>query len=249
MGLLDGKVAIITGAASGIGKAQASVFVKEGAKVVLADLNEEGIIELSKELSSNGDNALAVKTNVLDQDNIKEMVDQTIKKFGKVDILCNTAGAFDELTPILDTSEELWDKVMNLNTKTLYLVTKEVLPHMIENDFGKVISISSGAGLKGGGGGISYTTSKHAVIGFARQVASDYKNQGIRSNAICPGLIETPMTEKLRGNKEFSDAVIGASGRLGQAEDIANASLYLASDLGDYVNASTLPVDGGLTYS
>src|SRR5699024_8657352 len=140
---------IITGAASGIGKAQASVFVKEGAKVVLADLNEEGIIELSKELSSDGDNALAVKTNVLDQDNIKEMVDQTIKKFRKVDILCNTAGAFDELTPILDTSEELWDKVMNLNTKTLYLVTKEVLPHMIENDFGKVISISSGAGLKG----------------------------------------------------------------------------------------------------
>ena len=198
MGLLDGKVAIITGAASGIGKSQASLFVKEGAKVVLADLNEEGTIKLSKKISVDEEDVLAVKTNVLESNNIKEMVDQTIKKFGKVDILCNTAGAFDEFAPILDTSEELWDKVMNMNSKSLYLVTREVLPHMLENKFGKIISISSGAGLKGGGGGISYTTSKHAVIGFARQIAADYKNQGIRSNAICPGLIETPMTEKLR---------------------------------------------------
>lgn len=249
MGLLDGKVALITGAASGIGRAQASVFVKEGAKVVLADLNEEGVNTLSKELSPDGEKALAVKMSVLDSADIEKTVNQAIEKFGKIDILCNTAGAFDELAPILETPEDLWDKVMNMNTKSLYLVTKAVLPHMVENGSGNVISMSSGAGLKGGGGGIAYTTSKHAVIGFARQIAADYKTKGIRSNAIAPGLIETPMTEELRGNREFSDAVIGASGRLGQAEDIANASLFLASDLGDYVNAATLPVDGGLTYT
>lgn len=249
MGLLDGKVAVITGAASGIGSAQASLFVEEGANVVLADLDEAGAEAAARELSPDGEKALAVKVNVLEPADVESMVAQAVDKFSKIDILCNTAGAFDEMVPLLEASEDLWDKVMNMNTKSLYLVTKAVLPEMIKNESGSVISITSGAGLKGGGGGISYTTSKHAVIGFARQVASDYKSQGVRSNAIAPGLIETPMTEKLRGNQEFYDAVMGASGRLGQPEDIAKASLFLASDQASYVNGSTLPVDGGLTYT
>lgn len=250
MGLLDGKVAVITGAASGIGRAQASLFVEEGAKVVLADLNENGAKTLAQELSPDGEKALAIKVNVLDSSDTENMVNKVIDKFGKIDILSNTAGAFDELAPLLETSEDLWDKVMNMNTKSLYFVTKAVLPEMIKNESGSVINIASGAGLKGGGGGISYTTSKHGVIGFARQVASDYKSKGIRSNAIAPGLIETPMIEELLKDKpEYYDGVVGASGRLGQAEDIAKAALFLASDQSDYVNGSTIPVDGGLTYT
>jgi 3-oxoacyl-[acyl-carrier protein] reductase len=249
MGILDGKVAIITGSASGIGRAQATIFAREGAQVVLADVNLDGINRLARELSLNGENALAVEVNVLSQGDITNLVDNTINKFGKIDILCNTAGAFDDMAPLLETSEELWDKITNINAKGLYLVTKTVLPHMINQGKGSIINIASDAGLTGGGGGAAYTSSKHAVIGFTRQLAADYKNKGIRSNSICPGLIETPMTKELINNPEFRESITKASGRLGQPEDIAKATLFLASDDADYINGVELPVDGGLINS
>lgn len=249
MGLLEGKVALITGAASGIGKAQATLLAKEGAKVVLGDLNVEGINQLANELSPDGSSAIAVEVNVLNQDQINVMVEQAIEKFGQIDILCNTAGAFDSMAPILETSEELWDKIMDVNTKGLYFVTKSVIPHMIDQGSGCIVTIASDAGLTGGGGGIAYTSSKHAAIGFVRQIAADYKLKGIRSNAICPGLIETPMTTELVANPAFNESITRASGRIGRPEDIAKATVLLASDYADYINGVELPVDGGLINS
>lgn len=249
MGLLDGKVAIITGAASGIGRAQATLFASEGAKVVLADVNLDGVNSLAEELSPNGDNALAVSVNVLSQEDITKMVDETINKFGQIDILCNTAGVFDENVPLLEASEELWDKVMNVNVKGLYLVSRAVVPHLKDKGKGSIINIASDAGLTGGGGGIAYTTSKHGVIGFTRQLAVEHKLDGIRTNAICPGLIETPMTQQLFANPDFVEMITKASGRTGKPEDIAKVSLFLASDLSDYVNGVAIPVDGGLINS
>ncbi|SDL97851.1 SDR family NAD(P)-dependent oxidoreductase [Bacillus sp. OK048] len=249
MGILDGKVAIITGAGSGIGREQAAIFSKEGAKVVLADINGENVSKLAEELSPNQKNTLALKVDVLNKEDITNLVDAAIKKFGQIDILCNTAGVFDRYAPILETSEELWDLSMNINVKGLFLMTKAVLPHMINKGKGSIINIASGAGLTGGGGGIAYTSSKHAVVGFTKQIAADYKLKGIRCNSICPGLIETPMVKDVFENPEAINAINKASGRTGKPADIAKASLFLASDLSDYINAVAIPVDGGLLNS
>jgi 3-oxoacyl-[acyl-carrier protein] reductase len=247
MGKLDGKVAFITGAASGLGKAQATLFVKEGAKVVLADLNFDGVKNLADELSETGENVLPVKVNVTDRNSVQEAVKLSVEKFNGIDILSNTAGAFDGFKNLLDTNDELWGKVVNINLNSLYIVTQEVLPVMLKRGKGNVISISSGAGLVGGGGGISYTSTKHAVIGFTKQIAADYGTKGIRSNAICPGLITTPMTTELTSNPDFVKYIESLpGGRIGVPDDIAKAALFLASDDSDYIHGVALPVDGGL---
>ena len=247
MGKLDGKVAFITGAASGLGKAQAALFVKEGAKVVLADLNFEGMKTLAEELSEAGENTLPVQVNVTDRASVQEAVRQSLEKFNTINILSNTAGAFDGMKNLLDTNDELWEKVVNVNLNSLYIVTQEVLPIMLKQKKGNIISISSGAGLVGGGGGISYTSTKHAVIGFTKQIAADYGSEGIRSNAICPGLITTPMTNELTSNPDFVKYIESLpGGRIGVPEDIAKAALFLASDDSDYIHGVALPVDGGL---
>ena len=246
-GILQGKVAIITGAASGLGRAQATLFFNEGAKGVLADLNSDGVNELANELSPVGENVLPLKVNVVDKDNIKQMVNDTIHRFGRIDILSNTAGIFEGFTPSLETPEEVWDKVLDINLKSLYLVTNAVLPQMIKQGKGNIINISSGAGLIGGGGGIAYTSSKHGVVGFTKQISADYGSKGIRSNAICPGLIRTPMTTKLVENSELVEKINSLpGGRIGKPEDIAKAALFLASDDSDYIHGVALPVDGGL---
>ncbi|MFJ7746817.1 SDR family NAD(P)-dependent oxidoreductase [Peribacillus sp. NPDC097295] len=246
MGLLEGKVVIITGAGSGMGRAQSILFIQEGAKVVLADLNLDSITKLSEELSPDGDRALAVKVNITDKNEVDNLVSQTIEKFGQIDIVCNTAGLFDNHVPLLETSEDLWDKVMSVNTKGLFYITKAVLPYMIEKGKGVFVNVASVAGLSGSGGGIAYTASKHAAIGFTRQLATAYKSQGIRANIICPGFIETPMTAKQLEDPVIMEAVTRHSGRIGKPEDIAKASLFLASDYADYVNAVHIPVDGGM---
>jgi 3-oxoacyl-[acyl-carrier protein] reductase len=224
---LEGKIALITGAASGIGRAQALLFAREGAAVVAADLNGDGAEQVVSD--------------------IQAAVDTAVARFGRIDILSNTAGAFDHYRQTLDTPRELWDKLIAVNLTSQYLVTNAVLPIMLANGGGRVVSIASGAGLMGGGGGAAYTSTKHAVIGYTRQLAAGYGKQGIRANAIAPGLIDTPMVADVSHTEETQAWLATQPGvRLGRPEDIANAALFLVSDESDYIHAVTLPVDGGL---
>lgn len=242
MDLLKDKVAIITGAASGMGKAQAYLFAKEGAKVVLVDINEESLKEIEQKI---GENALAIKADISCRDDVANVVSKTLEKYGTVDIVSNTAGIFDGYHPLMETSEELFDKVYEINSKGIYLMTKLTLPIMLEKEKGVYVNVASIASFNGTGGGFAYTASKSAVLGMTRSVASIYKEKGIRANSICPGLVETSMVSHLTSDKNVVNNVCAKSVRVGTPEDIANAALFLASDKADYINGVSLPVDGG----
>ncbi|MDE1193280.1 MAG: glucose 1-dehydrogenase [Arachidicoccus sp.] len=246
---LKDKVVIITGAGSGIGKEQAILFANEGAKIVVADLHEEAIKGTVDEIIKNGGDAIGVKTDVTNDQDIANMVNETISKFGKISILCNTAGMFDQYSNLLDTPEEKWNKIIDVNINSLYKVTSKVIPNMLENHYGIIVNMSSGAGLIGGGGGIGYTSTKHAVIGFTKQLNADYGLKGIRANVIAPGLIETPMVQNLID--DTSSGIMETlkkipAGRYGKPKEVAELSLFLASDDSKYIYGAVVPIDGGL---
>jgi len=245
--ILKKRVAFVTGGGSGLGRAQAEKFAEAGAEVVVADLNAERAAEVADGIVAKGGSALAVQVDVTDAESIAIAVAVALDHHGRVDILSNTAGMFDQYQPVLEASAETWERVMSVNLTSLFLVTKAFLPSMIENGGGVVLNIASGAGLRGGGGGAAYTSSKHGVVGFTRQLAADYGRHGIRVNAIAPGLIQTPMVEAFSASPE-AVAMVEAqpAGRIGQVSDIANAALFLVSDDSDFIHAVTLPVDGGL---
>lgn len=246
MGRLEGRTAFITGAASGIGKAQALRFAQEGARIISADLNEEGAKATAAEIVAKGGQAIAVGVDVTDSDSVEAAVAAAIEEFGTIDTLSNTAGMFDQFVQLLETSRSAFDRVLDVNIDGMFNVTKALLPHMIETGKGVVVNIASGAGLRGGGGGIAYTTSKHAVVGFTRQLAASYGAEGIRVNAIAPGLIDTPMVADFSATEETQAVLLAQpSGRLGRPDDIANAALFLVSDEADHIHAATLSVDGG----
>ncbi|SDG20441.1 SDR family NAD(P)-dependent oxidoreductase [Epilithonimonas hungarica] len=249
MGKLKNKVAIITGAASGIGKAQALLFAKEEAKVVVVDLNLDGIQDTVSEIKAKGGQAIGVQANLTNDDDISNLVEKVISEYGEISILLNTAGLFDQYKSLLNTDESLWNKMLDVNITSLYKITSKVLPHMLEKKFGVIVNIASGAGLIAGGGGIGYTSTKHAVIGFTKQLNFDYGTQGIRANAIAPGLIETPMVKAVIDdpNSGVMDAVSKLpAGRYGQPGEVADLSLFLASDDSRYIYGAVVPIDGGL---
>jgi 3-oxoacyl-[acyl-carrier protein] reductase len=244
---LDGKVALVTGAASGIGRAQALLFAREGARVIAADRDGAGAAQVVSEIESAGGSGLAVEMNVSSAESVRAGVGAATTAFGRIDILSNTAGLFDHYSQALDTSRELWDGLIAVNLTGVHLVTTAVLPVMLEHGDGRIVTIASGAGLRGGGGGAAYTSTKHAVVGYTRQLAAGYGKQGIRANAIAPGLIDTPMVADITQTSETQAWMATQPGqRLGRPEDIANAALFLVSDESDYIHAVTLPVDGGL---
>jgi 3-oxoacyl-[acyl-carrier protein] reductase len=247
MDRLNGKVALITGAASGIGRAQAELFAREGAAVVVADLNRAGAQQVLADIEAAGGSGLALAMDVSDAGSVDAGVKAAVDQFARIDVLSNTAGAFDDYQQALDTSRELWDKVLAVNLTGIHLVTRAVLPTMLDNGGGRVVSIASGAGLVGGGGGAAYTSTKHAVIGYTRQLAAGYGNRGIRANAIAPGLIDTPMVANISHTEETQAWLASQpGGRLGRPEDVAMAALFLVSDESDFIHGVTLPVDGGL---
>lgn len=245
---LKDKVALITGAASGMGRAQAELFAKEGAKVIAADINLEGVTEVAEKISADGGEVLPVKVDVSSADEIKEMVQKGLERFGQIDVLSNTAGILDDYAPTLETSEELWDRIFTINLKGMFLITNEVLPQMIERGKGTVINIASIAGFVAGGGGAAYTAAKHGVIGYTKQLSFDYGRKGIRANAIAPGAIETGMTKDILkdGNREVMEAVRSVpAGRHGQPEEVAHLALFLASDDSAFIHGAVIPIDGG----
>jgi 3-oxoacyl-[acyl-carrier protein] reductase len=248
--LLDGsgKVALITGAASGIGRAQVELFLAVGARVIAADIDGDGLAAL-REAASPGDMLLCINMDVTNAEQVTQSVAQAVVAFGGIDILCNTAGCLDGWTRSLDTSEALWDRVFDVNVKGMYRLTNAVLPGMLGRGAGVVVNMASIAGFKAGGGGAAYTASKHAVLGFTRQLASDYGRRGIRANAVCPGMIETAMTHEVLEDRE--SALVKAlkrvpAGRLGRPEDVARVTLFLCGPGAEFIHGASIVVDGGL---
>ncbi|MEJ9231783.1 glucose 1-dehydrogenase [Peribacillus butanolivorans] len=241
---LKDKVAIITGAASGMGKAEAIRFGKEGAKVIVADLNYEGAEAVVKVIKDNGGEALAVKVNVTSQADLENMVTSTNETFGQIDIVVNNAGIFDKYTNSLETTEEQWDLIFDINLKAVYKITNLVLPGMIERGNGTIVNIASIAGLVAQMGGAAYTASKHGVIGYTKHIAAVYASKGIKINAIAPGTIKTPLTEEMLKTRPTNKIPLD---RFGDDYEVADLAVFLASDESKFMNGAVVPIDGGYT--
>jgi len=255
-GLLDGKVAIVTGGTSGIGLATVERFVAEGAKVAIADIQDELGASIAKKL---GEDAFYVHTDVTDESAIEALVTTTVDRFGKLDVIHNNAGAQGDPSSILEVGSEGFDKTMALLTRSVLLGHKYAARQFqAQGTGGSIISTASAAGLQGGWSAAGYTIAKHAVVGVVRQAVAELAPLGIRSNAIAPGIIMTPIMARTFGVPiedaepfaEFLADRLGPTqplGRTGTADDIAKVATFLASDLAGYVTGVTIPVDGGAT--
>lgn len=243
---LANKVAIITGAAGGMGKADALLFAKEGAKVAVTDMQEEKVKEVASEIVAAGGEAISFKHNVASEEDWIRVVNETVAKFGKIDILVNNAGV-SNATPFLELTVADWEKTMSINVTSIFLGQKYVIPHMIEAGGGSIVNISSIAGLTGGSGTGPYTASKGAVRMLTKATAVDYAKHNIRANSVHPGFIETPMTVDMFKDENMRQWFQSQTPlpRLGKAEDIANGVLFLASDESSYITGVELPIDGG----
>lgn len=241
MAKLKGLVAIVTGATSGIGEATAKAYASEGAKVVVTGRSEEKSNRVVQEITDAGGTAIFMKMDVTDASQIKATVEKTISEYGTVDILFNSAGIHDSYDKVLDADEEDFNKLMQINVTGVFLVTKEVLPYMLEKGKGSIITVGSQGSFVAGPGGIAYVTSKHALVGFNKQLSYDYGNQGIRANLLAPGFIETPMTDGIEDERLKN---IPAE-RAGTAEEIAKVAVFLASDDASYLQGSEVTADGG----
>jgi 3-oxoacyl-[acyl-carrier protein] reductase len=242
---LKGKVALVTGAAQGIGKAVALLLARNGADIVVSDINLEKAEETAKEIESIGPNAMAVKVDVANLSDVERTVAAILEKFGKIDILVNNAGITrDKL--ILRMTEEDWDVVLNVNLKGTFNCTKAVIRHMAKQRSGKIVSIASVVGEMGNAGQVNYSASKAGVIGLTKTIAREFAQRRINVNAIAPGYIETPMTEVLPEKvKEELKRLIPME-RLGKPEDVAEAVLFLVSEESNYITGHVLNVNGGI---
>ncbi len=241
---LENKVVIITGAGSGIGKETALLFAKEGAKVVVADVNEKAGEETVVEIKKNGE-GFFVKLDVSNREQSKQMVKTTLEKYGRIDVLINNAGIVQDAF-LSKMTEEQWDKVINVDLKGVFNCTQAVVEVMINQGNGVIINTSSIVGVEGNVGQVNYAAAKAGLIGMTKTLAKELGKKGIRVNAVAPGFITTPMTSNvpekiLEMMKEKTPLR-----RLGEAKDVAYAYLYLASDEANFVNGAVLCVDGGL---
>ena len=249
---LEGKVALITGAGSGIGKAAAYRFAAEGASIVASDINETSAAETVAGIREAGGEATAIGGDVVNSADAQAMVQAAVGAYGKLDVLLNSAGVSGRVEGV--SHEDVWDKVMDVNLKGTYLVSWHAVPEMETAGGGSIINIGSIMSLVGypvgmGGGFNPYNASKGGVLQFTRNLAVDMARKNIRVNCICPGYVETNMTRPLTDNPESYEFLIDRHpiGRLGQPEDIANAALFLASDEAAFVTGAPLIVDGGYT--
>ena len=242
---LKDKTAIITGGGSGIGLATARAFCKEGAKVILFGRRKEKLISAADEL---GDSVLIVQGDMTHNDDLDQLINKTLNNFKGIDILVNSAGLYNG-APLHEISDSQWDGIMDINIRSIFQLTRRVLPVMMAQKSGSIVHISSILGLIAVPQVAAYNVSKGALNQFSRSIAVEYGSYGIRSNSICPGLIETDMTADLMKDaslmQEWSKEY--PIGRFGKPEDVASACLFLASDESSFITGTVLPVDGGFT--
>jgi 3-oxoacyl-[acyl-carrier protein] reductase len=239
---LEGQVAIVTGGARGIGKGICEVFCREGATVALWDVLDG--TETVNEITQNGGNIFFQKVDVTDQSSVDSAIEEIIKQHGKIEILINNAGIIRDRS-FLKMSEEEWDSVINVNLKSLYVVTRSVIPHMKENGYGRIVSASSINGTAGAFGQTKYCATKAGISGFTRALCKEVGRFGITANAVAPGFIQSAMTDSMPEEVINAGIKMIPVGRIGTAEDMGNAYLFLASKESGFVSGITLHANGG----
>ena len=253
MSNMKGKVVLITGASSGIGKATAEAFAEKGASVVVAARRKEELDALVESIQKSGGKASAIKTDVSNAKSVEQMVAHAIKIYGQLDYAVNNAGIEGEFNAITDLSEEDWDQVININLKGTFLCLKYQAKAMIDSgNGGAIVNIGSVNSFLGFPTGSAYVTSKHGLIGLTSSVSAELGPQGIRVNLLCPGIVDTPMHQRIR--KDFGDEIYDVGilpkvhlQRAGQPQEMAKTIVFLCSDESSYITGSTLTADGGLT--
>jgi len=245
---LENRVALVTGAASGIGKAIATRFAREGAAVVASDIVPDALEAVVSGINAAGGKAVGRVVNVALESDIAAMVEAGLESFGRIDILCNNAGVLDGMVPVAEVTDELWQRVLSVNLTGPFLACRKVIPIMLDQGGGAILNIASAAGLFGCRGGACYTTSKHGLVGLTKNIAFMYAQRGIRCNAICPGGVES----NIAGGGEFNEfgfsrmsLGVATMPRMGQPEEVATVALMLVCDDGSFVNGVAIPVDAG----
>jgi NAD(P)-dependent dehydrogenase (short-subunit alcohol dehydrogenase family) len=248
---LHGKVAVVTGAASGIGLAIATKFAAEGASIVAGDWNAERLESAVAVIKANGGTIVGVQGNIADEASAESLIARAIGDYGRLDALCNVAGVMDYMQGIGEMTDEIWRRVMGINLDGPMFTSRKAVQYMLEHGGGSIINISSTAGIHGGAAGAAYTASKHAVVGLTRNTAWMYAQRGIRCNAICPGATKTHIAETMPPDKidpagaARAQAFAALAPAYLEPEDIAGLAVFLASDESRLINGAIIPADGG----
>ena len=246
---MDGKVALVTGGGSGIGKATALAFAKEGARVVVSDVDVDSGGVTVQDIEAAGGHAIFIKADVSKSSDVQAMIEKTIEAYGQLDCAFNNAGIEGSVgVPIAEADEEIWDRVIDINLKGVWLCMKYELAQMVKQGGGTIVNTASVAGLVGGGFGAAYYASKHGVVGLSKAAAVEYGNSGIRVNAVCPGVIRTSMADRLIKDDQYIENAVTSLhplGRLGTADEVAETVVWLCSDSSSFVTGQALAVDGG----
>jgi NAD(P)-dependent dehydrogenase (short-subunit alcohol dehydrogenase family) len=248
--MMRGKVAVVTGAASGIGRATAELFAVHGAAIVAADIDKEGAQETLQKVKKTGGKGIALEVDIANEDHIRSMVEETIENFGRLDFACNNAGIEGEQAMTAECTHENWNKVTDINLQGTWLCMKYELPELLKVEDGAIVNVSSIAGVLGFPGIPAYVSSKHGINGLTKTAALEYADKGIRVNSVCPGAIETPMIDRFVGEKSEERNELKAQhpmGRFGYPEEVAEAIVWLCSEKACFITGQILGVDGGFT--
>lgn len=247
--LLQEKVAIITGAAQGIGKTTAQLFAQHGAKVVVADIQIEKANDTVTEIIANGGNAMAVKVDITSATDIEQVFLQTVKEYGKIDIVVNNAGFMDNFSPVGDMQDDYWAKVIEINLTGTMRMCRAAVQAFLPQQHGVIINLTSAAGLSGARAGVAYTAAKHGIIGLTKNTAFMYADQGIRCNALAPGGVNTEMGTVFKNPNAVGQQKVGSGAmnapKLAEPIHIANVILLAASEQASFINGAVIPVDAG----
>jgi len=243
----NGKVAIVTGASSGIGKSVSELYAREGAAVVLSDINQELGEEVTAGIREAGGEAFFVRADVSKPSDCENMVKATLDKYGRLDFACNNAGIGGDQNPTADYSIEAWEKALSVNLSGVFYCMKYEIPAMLKSGGGSIINMASILGRVGFAGAVGYVAAKHGVLGLTKTAAMEYAPQGVRVNVVGPGFISTPLIQELENNPEINNMLISLHpiGRLGKPEEVAELVMWLSSEKASFVTGAYIPVDGG----